>query len=50
MASRRIHKQLDLIIQLSLRIRGLRDKREMHGFEAEVICNLIIIQIKDEND
>jgi hypothetical protein len=50
MARRRINKQLDLITQLSWRIRGLRDKREMHGFEAVVISNLIIIQIKDEND
>lgn len=49
MASRRINKQLDLITQLSWRIRSLRDKREMYGCEAVVISNLIIIQIKDES-
>ena len=50
MASRRIQKQLDLITQLSWKIRGLQDKIETHGCDAEVISNLIIIQIKDENN
>jgi hypothetical protein len=50
MANRRNLKQLDLITQLSWRSRGLQHKRKMHGYEAVVISNLIIIQIKDEID
>jgi len=51
MGSIRNNRQLDLITQLSWRIKGLQDKRrETHGCDAVVISNLIIIQIKDENN